>query len=289
LINCYKILEVVNFSDNKTVQGGFRKMAKKYHPDVNLTKEASDIFVVVSKAYQTLIDQEAKHIHDSELKKALLWESEPAFKKQINRQTQRGFTAEKRKKWAYAQAKREIADFDRKNHFFPFKYRIVGGAIFAIFALNIIYQNYFIDLNSNELPLTIFGYGMFVVSCVSVLALVYKKLRVDLLLKRAKFAYDKFSFVLFFSMLLIGPISVLGLNSYRQVYHLEHYPALATARIVEITTDNGVIFSYKPIDRNHIYMKRKSLNERHIYDLDDSWIIVRYSLADPRIVELVER
>ncbi len=264
-------------------------MAKRYHPDVNTSKEASDIFVLIAKAYQTLSDAGARKIHDDQLKQALLWSSEPAFKKQLTQQGRHGLTAEKRKQWAYAQAKKEISDFERKNQFFPFKYRIVAGAFFALYALLIIYKNYFIDLNSNELPFTILGYGMFVVACVSILALVYKKLRVDLLLKRAKFSYDRFSFTLFFALVIIGPVSVFSLNTYRKAYHLDHYPALATARIVEITYDEDVVFSFKPIDSDHVYMKRKSFNENHIYNIDEAWIIVRYSLADPRIVELVER
>lgn len=289
MINCYKILEVPNFADDKTIQRGYRTLAKKYHPDAQVGKGSEELFVVVSKAYQTLSNLNARTLHDEQLKQALLWESEPAFRKKIEVYREQGMSDERRRAWAFAQAKKEIADFEKKNAIFPFTLRIVTGFVVALFALYVIYANFFIDLNSNELPLMILGYGMFVLGCVVVLAHVYKKLRIDLLLKRAKWSYDKFSFTLFFAMLVIGPGLVFGLNSYRRIYHMEHYPALTTAKIIEMSGNDEVLFSYKPIDSDHVFMKRKSLNENNIFNLSDEWVIVRYSIADPRIVELVEK
>lgn len=289
LINCYKILEVPNFSDIKTIQRGYRLMAKKYHPDVNKTAQAHDIFVLVSKAYQTLTNNSTKISHDLELKNALLWSSEGAYKKQINQRKHQGVTPQKRREWAYSAAKKEILDFENGNRRFPYSIRIFAGSVFALFALQIIYNNYFVDLNSNELPFMILGYGMFIVSAVSILAHVYTKLRIDLLLKRAKFAYDKFSFALFFAILIIGPSSVWGLNNYRKSYHLQHYPALATAKIVEITKDQNVVFAFTPAGSEHVIMKKKQLDEQSIFNTDEAWIIIRYSIADPRIVELVKQ
>lgn len=264
-------------------------MAKRYHPDVNSSSDAQEIFVVVSKAYQTLIDPQARETHDTQLKNALLWESEGAYTRKMRKMQDDRISEERRKRWAHDAAKREMNEFDRNNARFSYTNRIVLGSVGVMMALTLIFKNYFIDLNSNELPLMVAGFALFVTSAVLILAGIYRKMRIAVLLKRNQRAYEKWSFGIFFLILITGPLLVYSLSSYRKSYHLEHYASLATATIVEVTYDDLVMYSFEPIGSDELIVKRQTLGEKHIYNLDEGWIIIRYSRADPRIVELVER
>lgn len=289
MINCYKILELPNFAHQKDVQRAYRILAKKYHPDINGSANAQELFVVVSKAYQTLSEPQSKKFHDTQLRDALMWESEGAYRKKIRKMHDQRVTAERRKKWAYQAAQKELKDFDKKNSRFSYTNRVILGIVGVMLALTVIFKNYFIDLNSNELPLMVAGFSLFVISAVLILAGVYRKMRISVLLKRNTRPYETWSFGMFFFILVMGPLLVFGLSSYRKSYHLSHYEAVTTASIVEITYDDLVLFSFEPPGERKVIMKRKSLGEQHIYNEEEGWILVRYSKADPRIVELIER
>lgn len=40
-------------------------MAKKYHPDINKTKQAADKFSSINEAYETLNNEEKRSIYDA--------------------------------------------------------------------------------------------------------------------------------------------------------------------------------------------------------------------------------
>ena len=48
----YKILGVDRKADEKTIKSAYRKLARKYHPDVNKGKD--DKFKEISEAYEVL-------------------------------------------------------------------------------------------------------------------------------------------------------------------------------------------------------------------------------------------
>jgi curved DNA-binding protein len=61
----YEILGVPTTADNKTIQQTFRKLARKYHPDVNPgNKEAEEKFKTINEAYQVLSDPEQRKKYD---------------------------------------------------------------------------------------------------------------------------------------------------------------------------------------------------------------------------------
>ncbi|MBQ0732274.1 MAG: DnaJ domain-containing protein [Oleispira antarctica] len=64
----YKILGVEGDADTKTIKDAYRKLARKYHPDVNSEKGAEDKFKDVAEAYQVLKDTERRAEFD-DLKK----------------------------------------------------------------------------------------------------------------------------------------------------------------------------------------------------------------------------
>jgi curved DNA-binding protein len=52
----YKILSVEPEADSKTIKTAYRKLARKYHPDMNADKGAEDKFKEVAEAYEVLKD-----------------------------------------------------------------------------------------------------------------------------------------------------------------------------------------------------------------------------------------
>lgn len=67
-LNYYHVLEVSYNASPEDVKQAYRKLAKKYHPDVNADdNEKAEMFKVVSKAYQVLSDADRKAAYDLRL------------------------------------------------------------------------------------------------------------------------------------------------------------------------------------------------------------------------------
>ena len=63
--NYYDLLEISEKSTKEEIQKAFRKLAKKYHPDVNPgDKEAEKKFKEASEAYAVLSDPEKRRQYD---------------------------------------------------------------------------------------------------------------------------------------------------------------------------------------------------------------------------------
>jgi molecular chaperone DnaJ len=61
----YRILGVDRSADDKTIKSAFRKLARKYHPDVAKTKDAGERFREISEAYEVLSDPEKRRRYDT--------------------------------------------------------------------------------------------------------------------------------------------------------------------------------------------------------------------------------
>ena len=59
----YKILGVDRKADDKTIKSAYRKLARKYHPDVNKGKD--ERFKEISEAYEVLSDPEKRRRYDT--------------------------------------------------------------------------------------------------------------------------------------------------------------------------------------------------------------------------------
>lgn len=60
----YKILTVAEDADSKAIKTAYRKLARKYHPDVSEHKEAEEKFKEVTEAYEVLKDPEKRAQYD---------------------------------------------------------------------------------------------------------------------------------------------------------------------------------------------------------------------------------
>ena len=61
----YEILGVSRDADQAAIKSAYRKLARKYHPDVNKTKEAEEKFKDINEAYEVLSDKAKRQRYDS--------------------------------------------------------------------------------------------------------------------------------------------------------------------------------------------------------------------------------
>ena len=61
----YYILGVKRGASDSEIKSAYRKMARKYHPDVNKTKEAEEKFKDINEAYEVLSDKQKRQRYDS--------------------------------------------------------------------------------------------------------------------------------------------------------------------------------------------------------------------------------
>ncbi len=60
----YEVLGVSRSVDKETLKKTFRKLAQKYHPDVNKSPEAEALFKEINEAYQVLSDDQRRAAYD---------------------------------------------------------------------------------------------------------------------------------------------------------------------------------------------------------------------------------
>src|SRR5436853_7858703 len=61
----YKILGVDRSADDKAIKSAYRKLARKFHPDVAKGKDTGDRFKEINEAYEVLSDPEKRQRYDT--------------------------------------------------------------------------------------------------------------------------------------------------------------------------------------------------------------------------------
>lgn len=65
----YIVLGISRGADQKKIQEAYRKVAKKYHPDVTGSRENAERFLEIREAYETLSDEAQRREYDEQLAK----------------------------------------------------------------------------------------------------------------------------------------------------------------------------------------------------------------------------
>lgn len=63
-INCYDILNVQSNSSSKDIKKAYRKLSLSHHPDKNKEENATEVFRLISKAYEVLDKNESRALFD---------------------------------------------------------------------------------------------------------------------------------------------------------------------------------------------------------------------------------
>ena len=64
MINYYELLNINKNATEEEIKKAYRTMAKKYHPDLNKSKEASKIIISINEAKETLLNEEKRKEYD---------------------------------------------------------------------------------------------------------------------------------------------------------------------------------------------------------------------------------
>ena len=73
----YKILGVEPTADDKAIKAAYRKLARKYHPDVSKEPGAEDKFKEIGEAYEVLSDADKRAAYDELMATAVRRQHEP--------------------------------------------------------------------------------------------------------------------------------------------------------------------------------------------------------------------
>jgi molecular chaperone DnaJ len=63
----YKILDISRTASQEDIKKAYRQKAKLVHPDVNSSPKAAEVFAVVNEAYEVLLDDRKRYLHDLKL------------------------------------------------------------------------------------------------------------------------------------------------------------------------------------------------------------------------------
>jgi len=107
--NYYQILGINRKSSKSEIKSAFRKLAKKYHPDINKSNESTAKFIDIYEAYEILSNDEKRKIFDE-----LFFEKEQLIKVDKNysdAQRNYDFNRSKAKSNAEYYSKKHFKDF----------------------------------------------------------------------------------------------------------------------------------------------------------------------------------
>ncbi|MCW3463923.1 J domain-containing protein [Chitinophaga nivalis] len=79
MINYYEVLEIADFSSHEVIKAAYRKLSKRYHPDVNNgDKVCEERFKEIQQAYEQLRNPNTKALQDDWLRNGQLPEDDAA-------------------------------------------------------------------------------------------------------------------------------------------------------------------------------------------------------------------
>ncbi|MBO6516305.1 MAG: J domain-containing protein [Bacteroidia bacterium] len=287
MINCYKILEVPDFSDSAVIRKSYLKLAKRYHPDV-AGPSAGERFKVISMAYDTLTDPKAKRIHDQRLRYGGVLKKTPTKPKTDDRRRSSEDIAKKRAEYERVKLHNDLAYYKRQNERLPYRFRAVGWGVLGFLGWQLVYQNWFVNEEGFDFVLAFIGILTFIISGVGILSVTYKLFRFQHF-TGGPVSFFKKSARITGVYLLLGILLLPVLNVFRKSYHLRNYGVYEVVRFESRNNSPEVSLVYRTNEHPSVIVKKVTLRDEHIYNWEKRWVLVKLSKANPRIIELVEK
>jgi hypothetical protein len=130
----YKILSLPHDANDRQIKKAYKEKALQYHPDVNRSKQAEEVFQVINVAYRTLIDPGLRRQYDFKMKYGHPCEPvDPRRRHPADAEYYR-----RHEQYKASPAPRKVSKSIRRLNFFIF-YSIVGiltvGIIFGVIDL----------------------------------------------------------------------------------------------------------------------------------------------------------
>jgi diguanylate cyclase (GGDEF)-like protein len=112
----YLILQVHHLAEPEVIEGAYRKLAKKYHPDVNKSADAGEMMKRINRAYEELRDPLKRKLYDSKCKAGQTAQSES-----------RNAQAKYETSFSYAKAALDEYFLNIMNSCFSHSYELASG------------------------------------------------------------------------------------------------------------------------------------------------------------------
>jgi curved DNA-binding protein len=66
-LDYYRILQVHSLAEPEVIESAYKRLARKYHPDVNKAKDAENRMKQINEAYEVLKDPDKRKQFDAQL------------------------------------------------------------------------------------------------------------------------------------------------------------------------------------------------------------------------------
>jgi curved DNA-binding protein CbpA len=290
-------LNVANFADESTIRKAYIKLAKTHHPDVSKGSDG-ERFKVISKAYTTLSDENTKYYHDQKLTYYLqpraAQKSYQASAGSENKREPRRAANHKDYKEKKARAERiklrmDMLYYQKQNNILRYEFRIFGWMVISFFGWQQVYSHWFVNNESFDHMFAVLGFFLFGFATLGMYSNLYKKMRFNAYSGKTKVKFLKKSTRYWLVYVFVGLLILPILNTYRKSYHLEHYAKNAIVNFSEIDGRGKIEISFKPFGTDRLIIKQLNVTDRTLMDYQHHWVMIRFSKANPRIMELVEK
>lgn|GEM_PF-3627359 len=278
-------MQIPNFAEPAEIRRAYLRMAKQYHPDVNLDQEAEEIFKLVNKAHETLSNPAKKKIYDQRLKYGYVLEG---IQLVHNSKEERFRRAQERKKArAKKSREKEIEKYEASLKRFPLFARFGIYSLILLYGMFLWFEHWVVNYANLSIYSLILGILLSMIGTVTLIDTNYKRMRIREFRRGVINKHEKKSVWTFITMLIVIPVIVLQLNQYRTRYHLSHYSDYALAVIKpEDLAHHKIEYTYVINDKKY----RKSTSDvNKVYGMDNKyWLVLRYSKRKPILSEPVD-
>lgn len=291
MINYYAILEVANYASIAEVRKAYISKVKQYHPDLNPSPQGQETTKWLNVAWNALNTEEKKIEYDSKL----------SFSLQYKQPTRRTYTSpepktpgwrdlsvqERRRRMAEVKQMQEKEAFEKEDKVFPHKYRLTVYVSLLVLMIFMFATNYYIEADTFDAMIAGLSAIAYFVLALVVINKFYQMRYYESLSKPLKYNLDKKSGSLFWMLVLIVPVLVMGLNKLRAEVALKYFYTETVATIDwDLSGNSNVTFVYKANGR--IYKKSVEFLNLWYYQDYNPLFSIKYANHDPRIVEVKE-